>query len=250
MKTPLILLPLAALSLSACGYSVFDAAEDISEGNDNGVAGGTAITNAAATTPAFTELQASGPDNIVFVTGDAFQISATGDAGALKNLRYNVKDGTIIIGREKEKIWGNGRKGVTITVTAPRLSEASLAGSGNFTADKMTGEKVALEIAGSGDISVAEVTAKSLESDVAGTGSVILAGKVDRAEYSVAGTGDIDAVKLATTDAEVSIAGTGDVNLTATGKVDASIAGSGNVNVSGGAKCTASTVGSGRVNCG
>ena len=249
MKTPFFLIPLAALSLSACGYSVFDAAEDMSHSDDNGLADGTAITNAAATVAAFTELEASGPDNIVFVTGDTFSVKATGDADALKNLRYRVKDGTIRIGRAKEKIWGNGRKGVTITVTAPRLAEASLAGSGSFTADKMVGEEVSLESAGSGNISVAEVTAKSLEAELAGSGEVVLGGKVDRADYSIAGSGNIDAAKMASTDADVSIAGSGNVKLTATGKVDASIAGSGNVNVAGGAKCTSSTIGSGSISC-
>ncbi len=250
MKTPLILLPLAALSLSACGYSVFDAADDMSHSDDdNGVAGGTAITNAAATTPAFTELHSSGPDNIVFLTGDTFSVKATGDAEQLKNLRYKVKDGTIIIGRQKEKIWAHGRKGVTITVTAPRLSEVSLAGSGDFTADRMEGTEVSLESAGSGSISVANVIAKTLESGLAGSGNVTLGGKVDRAEYSIAGSGNIDAVKLASTDAKVSIAGSGEVGLTATGTVDASIAGSGNVNVAGGAKCTSSTMGSGSISC-
>lgn len=249
MKTPFFLIPLAALSLSACGYSVFDAAEDMSHDDDNGLAGGTAITNAAKTVAAFTELEAHGPDNIVFVTGDTFSIKATGDAEALKNLRYRVKDGTIRIGRAKEKIWGNDRKGVTITVTAPRLAEASLAGSGSFTADKMVGEAVTLESAGSGNISVVEVTAKSLEAELAGSGKVVLGGKVDRAEYSIAGSGNIDAVKIASTDADVSIAGSGNVKLTATGKVDASIAGSGNVNVAGGAKCTSSTMGSGSISC-
>ena len=251
MKTSLFLLPLAALSLSACGYSVFDAAEDMSSSSDddNGLADGSAITNTAATVVAFTELEASGPDDIVFVTGDTFSISATGDAEAIKNLRYKVKDGSIRIGRVKEKIFGNRRKGVTITVTAPLLSEASLAGSGSFTADNMTGEKVTLDSAGSGSLSVGAVTAKSLESNLAGSGDVLLGGKVDRAEYSIAGSGNIDAVKMASTDAEVSIAGSGNVKLTATGKVDASIAGSGSIDVAGGAKCTSSTMGSGKISC-
>ena len=250
MKSPFFLLPLAALSLSACGYSVFDAADDMSSSSDdNGLAGGTAITGTAATVAAFTELEASGPDNIVFVTGDAFSVKAIGDAEALKNLRYRVKDGTIRIGRVKERIFGSGRKGVTITVTAPRLSDASLAGSGSFTADNMTGDKVTLESAGSGSLSVAAITAKSLKSELAGSGDVVLGGKVDRAEYSIAGSGNIDAVKMASTDAEVSIAGSGNVKLTATGKVDASIAGSGSIDVAGGAKCTSSTMGSGKISC-
>ncbi len=249
MKTAFLLLPLAALSLVGCGYSVFDAAEDMSSSDDNGLADGTAITGTAATVAAFTELEASGPDNIVFVTGETFSVKATGDAEAIKNLRYRVKDGTIRIGRVKEKIWGNDRKGVTITITAPRLAEASLAGSGSFTADKMTGEQVSLASAGAGNISVADVTAKSLETELAGSGDVVLGGKVDRADYSIAGSGNIDAVKMASTDVEVSIAGSGNVKLTATGKVDASIAGSGDVNVAGGAKCTSSTMGSGRISC-
>jgi Putative auto-transporter adhesin, head GIN domain len=249
MKTPLILLPLAALSLSACGYSVVDAVEDIKESND-GFAGGKAITTDAATTGAFTKLEALGPDNIVFVTGDAFSIKAEGSADALKKLRYKVENGTIIIGREKGKWWGKENEGVTITVTAPALTEASLAGSGDFTADKMAGDKVVVEIAGSGNVTVADVTGKKVESSIAGSGDVKLAGKVESAEFEVAGSGSVDATKLASVNAEVSIAGSGDVSLTASGMVDADIAGSGDVTVTGGAKCKSSTMGSGSVNCG
>mgnify|MGYP003556854739 CR=1 FL=1 len=156
MKKPLFLVPFAALALSACGYSVFDAADDI-QSSDSGFAGGKSITGSAATTAAFTKLESSGPDNIVFVTGDSFSIKAEGDADAIAKLRYKIEDGAIMIGREKGKYWGKDSKGVTITVTAPALAEASLAGSGDFTADKMTGDKMVLEIAGSGSVSVADV---------------------------------------------------------------------------------------------
>ena len=248
MKKSLFLVPFAALALSACGYSVFDAADDI-QSSDSGFAGGKSITGSAATTAAFTKLESSGPDNIVFVTGDSFSIKAEGDADAIAKLRYKIEDGAIMIGREKGKYWGKDSKGVTITVTAPALAEASLAGSGNFTADKMTGDKIVLEIAGSGNLSVADVIGKEIESNIAGSGDVKLAGKVDSADYDVAGSGSIDAVKLATTNADVSIAGSGDVRLTATGNVDANIAGSGNITVTGGAKCSSSTIGSGSISC-
>ncbi len=248
MKKSLFLIPFAALALSACGYSVFDAAEDI-QGSDSGFAGGKGITGSAATTAAFTKLEAIGPDNIMFVTGDSFSIKAEGDAEAIAKLRYKVEDGTIMIGREKGKYWGKSSKGVTITVTAPALVEASLAGSGDFNADKMSGDKLVLEIAGSGNLTVADVVGKILESNVAGSGDVKLSGKVDSADYRVTGAGNIDAVKLATTNADVSIAGSGDIRLTATGKVDANIAGSGNITVAGGAKCSSSTMGSGSINC-
>lgn len=248
MKKSLFLVPVAALTLSACGYSVFDAADDI-QGSDSGFAGGKSITGSAATTAAFTKLEASGPDNIVFITGDSFSIKAEGDAEAIAKLRYKIEDGAIMIGREKGKYLGKESKGVTITVTAPALAEASLAGSGDFTADKMTGDKVVLEIAGSGNLTVADIIGKKLESDIAGSGDVILTGKVDNADYDVAGSAGIDARELATTNADVSIAGSGVVLLTATGKVDANIAGSGNITVAGGAKCSSSTIGSGSISC-
>lgn len=248
MKKSLFVVPLAALALSACGYSVFDAAEDMHGGN-NGFAGGKTITASATTTAAFTKLEAFGPDNIVFITGDSFSIKAEGDAEAIANLRYKVEDGAIMIGRKKGKFWSKDSKGVTITITAPVLVEASLAGSGDFNADKMGGDKVVLEIAGSGNLTVADVVGKEIESNIAGSGDVKLAGKVDSADYDVAGSGSIDAVKLASTNANVSIAGSGDVRLMATGKVDANIAGSGNITVAGGAKCTSSTIGSGSISC-
>jgi hypothetical protein len=246
---PVILVPLAVLALTGCGYSVLDAAEDISEGGGDGFAGGKTISTTAATTASFTKVEAIGPDNIVFVTGDAFSIKAEGDAETIKKLRYKIEDGAIVIGREKGKWWGKGSEGVTITVTAPALTAASLAGSGDFTADRMGGDKIVVEIAGSGNLTVADVTGKTVESSIAGSGNVKLAGKVESAEYEIAGSGSIDATKLASANAEASIAGSGDISLTASGMVDADIAGSGNVNVTGGAKCKSSSMGSGKVNC-
>lgn len=242
MKKSPFLLPIAALAMVGCSFDVN--AEDKRLTSD-----GKAITASAATVGSFDEIEAVGPDNVVFVTGDAFTIKAEGDADEIAKLRYAMDNGTIIIGREKGQWWGKGSKGVTVTVTAPSLAKASLAGSGDFTADRMSGDEVSVELAGSGNARVGNIAAKKFESDLAGTGDMVLAGKVDRAEYDLAGTGDVDASALLATDADVSIAGTGDVRLHATGKVDASIAGTGDVKVSGGAKCNSSSVGSGKVSC-
>jgi hypothetical protein len=242
MKFPALALPLAAIALSACNFSVN--AEDKRLTSD-----GKAITASAAATGSFTKIEAMGPDNIVFVTGDAFTIRAEGNADDIAKLRYAMDNGTIIIGREKGKWWGNDSEGVTVTVTAPSLAAVSLAGSGDFTADRMNGDDVELEIAGSGSVKVAALTAKSLKGEIAGAGDLVLAGKAERADYSIAGAGTVDATKLPVKDADVSIAGSGDLKLFATGLVDVSIAGSGDVEVTGGAKCKTSQMGSGDVRC-
>ena len=243
MKTPLIaLIPFAALALSACGFSAN--AEDKRLTSD-----GKAITTSSATTGAFTEIEGVGPDNIVFVTGDSFSIKAEGDADQIAKLRYAMDNGTIIIGREKGEWWGKDSSQVTITVTAPTLAAASLAGSGNFTADKMAGDTVSVELAGSGNATVGDVIAKRFESEIAGSGNITVAGKTESSEFEIAGSGSIRAAKLASVSADVSIAGSGDVALTASGTVKAEIAGSGDIIVGGGAKCSSSIVGSGKLNC-
>ena len=249
MRKALCLLPLLVLSLSACGETVSEAVKDIKATDGNGFADGKAVSTAAATTDRFEAVKALGPDNIVFVTGDAFTIKAEGNAKAVATLRYKIEDDAIVIGRKKGNWFGEEGKGVTITITAPTLNSASLAGSGDFTADRMTGDDVEVKIAGSGSLNVANVDAKKLETKIAGSGGAVVSGKVERADFTVLGSGSVDAAKLNVTDADVSIAGSGDVRLNATGKVKAKVAGSGDINVTGGATCDSKTMGSGNISC-
>lgn len=249
MRKTFLIIPLIALSLPACGYSVSDAVEEVQSHDGNGFADGKSITTTAAATGSFAKVKALGPDNIVFVTGATFSIKAEGNAKAIDTLRFKIKDNTILIGREKGKWFGDEGKGVTITITAPTLSEASLAGSGDFTADKMTGDNVEVKIAGSGSLKVAAVDAQKLHTKIAGSGDAMIAGTAANVDFAVLGSGSIDAQKLTTTDAEVSIAGSGDVRLNATGQVEAKVAGSGDINVTGGAKCTSKSMGSGSISC-
>lgn len=234
-------------TLSACGYSVFDAAEDIQNG---GMDGGKPVTASVQTTAAFTAVEAFGPDNIVFVTGDSFSIKAEGNAEAIKTLRFKVEGDAIQIGRTKGKWFGDGAKPVTITITAPKVSAVALAGSGDFKADKLSGDKVVVDLAGSGNADIADIAATSVEGNIAGSGDIKAMGKVAKAEWSIAGSGNVDAVGVTSEDVEVSVAGSGDVRANASKTVDASIAGSGDVIMTGGAKCTKSVIGSGKVTCG
>jgi Putative auto-transporter adhesin, head GIN domain len=241
MHKALFLLPM--LALAGCNI--------LADSSNNGWNNATAIPTSDTITAAFQSIEAAGPDNVKFVTGDGYHISATGDAKTLEKLRYRIENGVLTVGR-KGSSWQMGKSdpAATITVTAPSINGLSLAGSGDVSADNLQGEAVKLELAGSGNITVNTVTAKRIKSELAGSGDIVLAGKVESGDHEIAGSGNINASKLAHTDAKVSIAGSGNVDLTATGKVAADIVGSGDVNVVGGAKCTVSKTGSGTLNCG
>jgi hypothetical protein len=245
MRTPIFIAALLAASapLSACYYA------DVDIGGGGGMKDGKAITTSAQSTDVFAKISGNGPDDIVFVTGDTFSIKAEGDAEAIENLRFKVKDGAIIIGHAKDSSWSVKRKPVTIIITAPVVRAVAMAGSGDFKGDRLSGEKVAISIAGSGNIDIADIQSPYVDVSVAGAGDLKLAGKVAKADYSVAGSGNIEASSLVSETVDVSIAGSGDARINATATVEASVAGSGNVTVTGGAKCKSSKIGSGSVNC-
>ncbi|MEE9433155.1 MAG: head GIN domain-containing protein [Sphingorhabdus sp.] len=239
----------AILSLSACGYSVFDAAEDIKQASKSGMEDGEKITAQSSTLDAFTKLASIGPDNITFEASDSFTIQASGDADVIAKLRYKLEDGRLVIGRVGEG-WSD-YKGVvaTIHISAPTLSKISNAGSGNIIADALENDEISIAVAGAGNVIIKQLKANEIKGSIAGSGNINVAGTVQQAKYAVAGSGNIDAKALKAATAKASIAGSGDVDLFAHETAKASIAGSGDVSVTGGAKCTSSIVGSGELNC-
>lgn len=238
----------SACLLAACGGPVSDTVDKLGTSND--LAEGSAIGAEWKTVEAFDELAAVGPDNVVFAVGNAYRIRAEGDAETLAQLRFRARDGKLLIGRRDRKwLAPGGRRAARIFVTAPSLRSVALAGSGDFSADRLAGNSVELSSAGSGSIDIASLEAAEVEAELAGSGSIRLSGKTRESDFSVAGSGDIDAGGLVSSRADVSIAGTGDVRVNATDTVDASIAGTGNITVTGGAKCTSSVIGTGKLRC-
>jgi hypothetical protein len=246
MKNPVFLL--SALMLSACSVSADDASMVTIGSND--LKDGKAITEQATDPGKFTSISAVGPDDVVFKTGDASSISASGSADALKELRFVIIDGNLTVGRYKYRWDAADKDKAVITITAPLISSVSLAGSGNFNGDKLSGSKVAIDLAGSGSAEIADIQSPEFDGDVAGKGNLKLSGKAAKAKYSIAGSGSIDAKSLVSETVDMSVAGSGNAAINATQTVDASIAGSGDVTVSGGAKCKSSVIGSGKLKCG
>jgi pectate lyase len=197
----------------------------------------------------FTQVDLRGPDNVDVKTGSAFAVTAEGEAKVLDTLDIRVVDGTLRIGRkDRDGGWFSNDQGARIHVTLPRLSGASVAGSGDLSVDKADGDFDAA-VAGSGNLSIAALRAGALELSVAGSGDLSVAGTADKLEANIAGSGNIEAGKLSAARAEVSIAGSGDVRAMVKGPAEVSIVGSGDAELTGGAKCEVSALGSGEARC-
>lgn len=236
---PLLLAATAAVSLAAAAFA---------GSSHNALDDGHPIPAAWAATGNFDKVSAAGPDSVRFTSGDRWQVRAEGDARTLDRLRFLVEDGQLVVGRcsgeDKAKL-----PAATIYITAPAIRGATLAGSGAFAVDRLSGEQVSATVAGSGDLTVGALAARSLTGTIAGSGDLTIAGKADSARLTIAGSGRFDGSAFTAGDAKATIAGSGSAGFHSDGTVSAHISGSGNVTVDGRATCHQSRVGSGSLRC-
>ena len=201
----------------------------------------------------FQTIEVAGPYDVEVRTGSNPSVAAHGSQKLLERTVVEVEGDKLVIHPENNHSffhfgWSNHGK-ATFTVTVPKLSGATIAGSGDIHVDRVEGSQFEGSVAGSGGITVANFDVQQLKLSIAGSGGVKGSGKAKSAVYDIAGSGGIDGSGIVAEQAKVSIAGSGDVKAHATGTADVSIMGSGDVDVSGGAKCTVSKAGSGNVRC-
>ena len=126
---------------------------------------------------AFHRVAAAGVNLVIVRVGGAPSVRATGPAETLDKMEVVVDHENLRI-RPRKQFSRNfdwrGLKPATYTVTLPRLTDASLAGSGNMKARGLTSRTAAVSIAGSG---TAELTVKQkADVSIIGSGDAQIAG--------------------------------------------------------------------------
>lgn len=242
MRTLVSLLALAALA--ACNHG---SAQD-RQAERSGVDGARDFALAD-----FDKVNLRGPDDVTVEVGPGFAVRAEGDTGELENLKIEVIDGELRIGRESDRdwfSWGNhDSSGVRVHVTMPAIRGASIAGSGDMRVDRVAAEAFDGAIAGSGSLTLAALEAQRATFDIAGSGDLSAAGTARAVEVNIAGSGNVGAGELRAERLEASLVGSGNVEAFVTGEARADIMGSGDVTVRGGARCTSNAMGSGELRC-
>ncbi len=253
MRSMMIMAGLALAATSASGCAYMDNEEEQRAGDDAGAVAGTPVGGSGDTltrsyaVSGFTGIVAAGSDDVEITRGERFAVTATGNSALLDRLIIRVKDGDLEI-RRRNGSWSN-LGSATIKVTMPSLEQVTVAGSGDISADRLSGEAAEVTIAGSGNAAFAEVAAGKLELTIAGSGEIKASGTVSEIDATIAGSGNIDAPALTAERADISIAGSGNIAMAVTGTADVSTIGSGDVALTGGARCTHERMGGGEVSC-
>ena len=197
----------------------------------------------------FKRIESAGSYDVTVRTGARPSVRAEGPQNMLDRLIVEVRGDRLSIRPKKgDYHWGRSEP-VRIAVTVPELQEASTAGSGSISVDKVAGERFKATITGSGDVSLPSVNARAVEIEVAGSGSGKFAGSADQVRYVITGSGEVDASNLKSRDVRLTIAGSGSLAANASGNVSGEVLGSGAARISGGARCSVTKAGSGSVAC-
>lgn len=176
----------------------------------------------------FDQVSLSGSDRLIVHAGQRFSVRAVGEPVDLDRMTIGVRDGELRIGRQPGMV--RNARGVTVTVTLPRLDGLSVKGSGSAAADAIQGGDVNLALSGSGGI-----TAK---------------GAARRVSMAVNGSGGIDARALEARTIDAAVSGSGAIRGLARGSAAIAVRGSGTVRIAGTTRCQIATSGSGTARCG
>lgn len=237
-KSTMIGVVAAAATVAACGEARGQAGPSVQRSFEVG---------------GFDRIAVSGPYQVDVRTGASPSVTASGSERAIEQMVVEVKGDTLRIRPQKRngfRLGWSRDHPVRVIVTVPRLAAAEIAGSGDISVDRVTGDSFEGGVAGSGDLRLGSVEVGRLKMGIAGSGGIrAQSGRASDAAYEIAGSGDIDAGAIVAQTAAVSIAGSGNVSAHATGDASVDIAGSGHVRVRGGARCRVSKAGSGNVDC-
>lgn len=195
----------------------------------------------------FDGIQLRGSMNVHLTNGSERAVNIEVEENILPYVETYVNDGKLII-KYRDDVNINTREDVVVNVTAPRLDEIEVTGSGDITGEnKFSGnEKIKVEVTGSGNIRL-ELDAPAVEASITGSGDIDLSGNTKNIKCSTTGSGEIDAAELKAENAAVRTLGSGSIRVFASVKLDATINGSGDIAYRGGGSVSSKINGSGSV---
>jgi hypothetical protein len=159
---------------------------------------------------AFSRIDSTGSADVIVTIGDKQSLTVEADDNILPLIDTEVKGDKLVISSHDSY---SPRTDIKITITVPKLDEASVRGSGTIKASGVDAQDFKTQLTGSGDIS--------------------LEGKATSLKATVTGSGSLDASKFTVGDADVRVSGSGDARINASKSLNASVSGSGDVQYSG-----------------
>ena len=211
------------------------------------------ITTRDTTVSPFTKLSVSGPLDVTFTQStEQPSVKITTSDNIQEYVEVKIEGNTLNVGLKD----GPARisEDIRVDIVGPAADALKLAGSVDFTCERLgvEGSDLKVEVAGSTDVRISSISAAELILSAAGSCDINL-GEVNVSSFEsvIAGSGNIHAAHVNADSSDLAIAGSGDMDIYLNvNELNASIAGSGELALKGSVSRRAkySIAGSGHIN--
>jgi hypothetical protein len=184
--------------------------------------------------------------DLTVTVGDTPSLTITAPKGVIDRLTSDIVDGVLVLSVTAPSI-GFGMGDIDYELTVPRLTQVSIEGSSDVTADFTGADDVTIEVDGSGDVDGRNIDADRVTTSVSGSGDIELEGTTDIQALEIDGSADFGGGDLVSRATTIDLSGSGDIEVHATETLDVDLSGSGNVRYTGGAQLSSDISGSGTV---
>jgi len=157
----------------------------------------------------FHAIEIAGTIEVTASISPTTKVEVLGDADHLKQVKTDVKNGTLVI----DTVGDVRHARLRVVVSAPSLDGLAITGTGTLTATGLAGNSLGIHIPG--------------------TGEITLSGKATKVALDIHGAGAVNAKELTTADANIDIQGTGEVSVHVDRSLVASISGTGAIKIHG-----------------
>ncbi len=161
-------------------------------------------------------------------------LTLEGDADAIAALSVDVKDGVLVVRRDKAK-WKDffSQRAVTVRATTTQLDAVDASGGVEISLADVTTRKLHLALSGGVSLKATRVKIETLELSASGGAELTLSGVAHTASFDLSGGVNLDARDLKVASADLDASGGCDVKLFATEAVKGEASGGVSVDVYG-----------------
>lgn len=202
--------------------------------SNNKIKGNGKVVSETRTTSDYDAIKVAGSFDVDLVAGKEGKIIIKGEGNLVSAIKVEVEDNVLKIYVEKgTNIRPSMGKKIEVTVPFEKISEVSLAGSGNIQSkNAIKNDKFTAKLAGSGNFNL-EVNSTNLELNLSGSGNINLKGSSDSLTTKLAGSGNIEASNLKAKNVDANVSGSGNSRVNCAENLTARIAGSGDIKYTG-----------------
>jgi len=187
----------------------------------------------------FSGLHFQSVGEVFLVQGDTCSIKMEGSEALLQKVQTEIKDDLLVITFSSDiKDWSSlhwitQEHRIQYFITVKTLTQVNLAGAASIQAEKLTGDKLAIDHSGAGEMVLKGLRYDELDVHVGGLGEIRLEGEARSQLVNLSGAGSYKAEDLKSQEANVSLSGAGSARVWVEGELNASLSGAGSIKYKG-----------------